>query len=390
MKIFLDQNVYDAALERIDYLFNEFDEVIVSFSGGKDSTIVLNLCLQIAELKGRLPLKVLFIDQEAEWNAVIEYARRVMTDPRIEPHWLQVPIKLFNATSMDAPWLHCWGKGEEWMREKESFSIHDNTFGTERFIPLFTKYINKVFKDKTVANIGGVRAEESPNRRTALTTGQTYKHITYGKVESEKLGHYTFYPIYDWSYKDVWKAIHDNGWDYCTIYNEFWRHGLQPMKMRVSNLHHETAVDQLYYLHEMEIDTWNALTKRLGGINQTKHMSKKDMFSIKELPWMFKDWVEYRDYLVEHLIQTEERREIFRKKFACMDEQYANMARSFERHQSEVLCILANDWHFTKLHNFQSRPESINFRKHEKGVEINWSRPERDLRFIKQENRRAV
>ena len=73
-----------------------------------------------------------------------------------------------------------------------------------------------------------------------------------------------------------------------------------------------------------------------------------------------------------------------------MDEKYKNMDRSFERHQSEVLCILANDWHFTKLQNFQSRPESINFRKNEKGIAINWNRPERDLRFIKRENRGAV
>ena len=39
MKFYLDENVYDAAIERIEYLFDEFDEVIVSFSGGKDSTI---------------------------------------------------------------------------------------------------------------------------------------------------------------------------------------------------------------------------------------------------------------------------------------------------------------------------------------------------------------
>ncbi len=35
MKIFLEQNVWDAALERIEYLFDEFDEVVVSFSGAK-------------------------------------------------------------------------------------------------------------------------------------------------------------------------------------------------------------------------------------------------------------------------------------------------------------------------------------------------------------------
>ena len=42
MKIFLKENVWDKAIERIEYIFDEFQEVIVSFSGGKDSTAIFN------------------------------------------------------------------------------------------------------------------------------------------------------------------------------------------------------------------------------------------------------------------------------------------------------------------------------------------------------------
>ena len=43
-----DQNVYDAALDRINYLYDRFDNIIVSFSGGKDSTALLNITLEVA------------------------------------------------------------------------------------------------------------------------------------------------------------------------------------------------------------------------------------------------------------------------------------------------------------------------------------------------------
>ena len=92
MIIYTKQNVYDAAIERLEYLFDEFDEVICSISVGKDSTVVLNLCLEVAKKKNKLPLKVLFLDQEAEWQSVIEHIREVMNMKEIEPMWFQVPI----------------------------------------------------------------------------------------------------------------------------------------------------------------------------------------------------------------------------------------------------------------------------------------------------------
>ncbi len=51
-RYFLKQNVHDAALDRIRWVFSEFETVYVSFSGG---TVVLGLSLQVAEELGRLP-----------------------------------------------------------------------------------------------------------------------------------------------------------------------------------------------------------------------------------------------------------------------------------------------------------------------------------------------
>ena len=68
MNFYKDINVLDEAKIRINRIYDEFDNVIVGFSGGKDSTCVLNLALEIAKERNRLPQKVMFVDQEAEWQ----------------------------------------------------------------------------------------------------------------------------------------------------------------------------------------------------------------------------------------------------------------------------------------------------------------------------------
>jgi predicted phosphoadenosine phosphosulfate sulfurtransferase len=366
VKIFLRENVFDAALKRIRYLFDEFENVIVSVSGGKDSTAVLNLALMVAEEKNRLPQKVLFIDQEAEWETTISHIREILSDPRIEPLWFQMPIKIFNATSTIEPWLYCWQENKTWLREKEPDSIKINRYGTFRFKKLFDNILRADYADTPTCNIGGVRVEESPMRLVGLTGALTYKSITYGKVVSKKLSHYIFYPIYDWSYTDVWKAIHDNGWSYCKIYDYMYQYGVPIQNMRVSNLHHETALHQLFFMQEIEPDTWEKLTLRIGGINTAGVFGKNNFFSPKVLPCMFSSWREYRDYLLLHLIENGDTRERFKKKFWSMEKVYVDMRDIDLLYRAHINTILANDYHFTKLTAFECDKRAVTYRKFKK------------------------
>ena len=73
----VNKSVLDLAYERLNNVFDQFDTVSVSFSGGKDSTICLNLTLEVARQRNRLPLDVVHWDEEAIPYQTEEYVRRV-------------------------------------------------------------------------------------------------------------------------------------------------------------------------------------------------------------------------------------------------------------------------------------------------------------------------
>ena len=50
-KLGLGKNVYDASLERIEWTFDNFEKIYLSFSAGKDSTVMLHLTMIFLILK---------------------------------------------------------------------------------------------------------------------------------------------------------------------------------------------------------------------------------------------------------------------------------------------------------------------------------------------------
>ena len=92
VRTFEAQDVYTAARARFKLIYERFDTVAVSFSGGKDSTVCLNLALEAAAQAGRLPINAYFWDEEAIHPETIEYMHRVREHPDVKLRWLCWPI----------------------------------------------------------------------------------------------------------------------------------------------------------------------------------------------------------------------------------------------------------------------------------------------------------
>lgn len=365
MRVFLKDNVYDKALQRIRWVFDEFPTVIVNQSGGKDSTVILELAMIVARDLGRLPLKVRWLDQECEFDATVAYMTTVMERDDVEPLWYQIPFRLLNATSGTARWLNVWGPGEQWVREKHPLSIKENVYDCDRFARLFDAITKHDHPNDKVAVLTGVRAEESPGRFKGLTSHATYKWATWGsKVTPNQ--HIIFHPLYDWSYIDVWKSIHDHDWEYNEHYDHMYQYGVPIRNMRVSNYHHETSIHALFYLQEIEPDTYQAAVNRISGLDTAGKLGRRSFFP-KELPYMFTSWRDYRDHLLENLIEDPALKAWLAKEFTTMETVYPHEVGD-GMWRVQVQSILTNDVDGTLLKNWKASGKWSIHRLREKGL----------------------
>ena len=138
MKRWLGMDVFTAARSRLAEVFDAFERVFVSFSGGKDSGVVVQLALDIAREKGRLPLDVLHIDLEAWYAHTDAFVTRIMTRPDVRPHWICLPIHLRNSVSQIQPHWLCWDPDARdlWVRK---LPTHPGVIADETYFSWFRR-----------------------------------------------------------------------------------------------------------------------------------------------------------------------------------------------------------------------------------------------------------
>lgn len=329
MQVFAGDNVLTATQRRIGFLFDHYENIQVSVSGGKDSQVLAHLLLVEAQRRNR-KLGLFFFDEEVMYQSTIDMITYMMEDwfpDHVIPLWLQIEFNLTNATSYTDSHLVAWeaGKGKIWMRPKKSYAIKMPPWDVEKQIILdrrigldFYAVIENFENCYTnTAFCAGLRGVESPNRwRTMVKNPVAVGEQPIYWATKKQNNNVAFYPLYDWTFSDIWRYIHDNKLRYSKIYDYYFRKGTPINEIRVSSLIHERSFKSIVDLPEFEPDTYNKLLKRIKGIAFAQETARQArMFRAQKLPQNFKTWRSYRDFLLE-TYPRDDKRDIFRERFA--------------------------------------------------------------------------
>lgn len=306
------RNVLQAARERLSFVFDSFENIIVSVSGGKDSTTLAHLALAEANRRGRT-IGLFFLDEEAVYQSTVDQVEYLMDlyPENTKRLWLQIEFRLTNATSYGESQLICWeaGRHKDWMRAKKAFAIQHRMWALgdqtvrdkNKGFGFYDAIENFERCQKNTAFLIGLRAAgESPNRWRAVTKNPVQIAGRPIYWATPKGANVALYPIYDWNFHDVWRYIYDAKLSYSKIYDYQFKKGFPISEMRVSSLIHERSFKSLCELPEFEPKTYAKLCKRVKGIQFAQETGKNaKMFKVRKLPKNFKSWIVYRDFLLE-------------------------------------------------------------------------------------------
>lgn len=290
-KIYKDINVYDAAINRYDIVLNEFDNYYVSVSGGKDSSIMLQLMAQEAR-KYRKKFSVLYIDLEAQYQATIGHINALIdaTKDVVETwYWCALPLSLRNAVSAIQPKWICWDKKdkEKWVREyptkrKDIVLVTEDSLPDgwdwffrgmefEEFILWFAKWFNETHGGKTAAGIG-IRSDESLNRFRTIVSDKKERYKNYPwttrvHCKAKVLNCWNFFPLYDWRTEDDWTAVAKLNLLFNPIYELMYKNGLSIYEQRLCQPYGDDQRKGLDQYRTLEPETWEKVLNRVEGVN---------------------------------------------------------------------------------------------------------------------------
>lgn len=275
-KVHLEISVLDAARKRVSKAFDMFERLYISFSGGKDSSVMMHLVMDEAKKRGR-KVGVLIIDLEAQYSDTIKHIEEMVEEYKehIELHWFCGQLLLRNAVSNYQPRWVCWDetKKDEWVRPMPSqasdLSQYDFYVPKMEFEELMVVFGQWYSQGKKTGAFIGIRADESLHRYRAIVSRKDGL-MSDGQKWTTKVsgGLYNVYPIYDWRTEDIW-VYHGKFPDrrHNRIYDQMTKAGVPLSNQRLCQPYGDDQRRGLWLYHILEPQTWYKLVVRVNGAN---------------------------------------------------------------------------------------------------------------------------
>mgnify|MGYP002891231227 CR=1 FL=1 len=273
-------NVYERTQQRLKTVFDLFDNIYVSFSGGKDSGVLLNLCIDYIRQHGlQRRIGVFHMDYEIQYRDTLDYVNRTLAANAdiLDVYRVCIPFKVQTCTSMFQQYWRPWDGSmrDIWVREMPEGSLtqHDFPFFTDEmwdyeFQNRFAEWLHRRSGAKRTCCLIGIRTQESFNRWRAIHSDKNYRKLANYKW-THRVGYYTYnaYPIYDWKTTDVWTGYARYGWDYNRLYDLYYQAGIPLSRQRVASPFISQAVSTLHLYKVIDPDTWGRMVSRVNGVS---------------------------------------------------------------------------------------------------------------------------
>ena len=296
-----EKNVYEAAKERYRFIFDNFERIYLSFSGGKDSGVMLNMALRYMRENGitqKIGLHIL--DNEANYESSLDFMHSILEANRdlLDIFWCCLPITLPCTISQYAVEWQCWGNRDEkrWIRplpDKDyvvNFQNCKSKYGMDFFEEdmfydeFWDKFGDWYGQGKRTACLIGIRTVESLNRYRAIMNDR--KVTLKGQMWTKKNTKYVYncYPIYDWRTEDIWTANAKFDWEYNKLYDIFFKAGVPVHRMRVASPFMSESKSSLGLYRVIDPHTWARLCARVQGANFIATYGKQLGYNSIKLP----------------------------------------------------------------------------------------------------------
>lgn len=340
----VQKNVYELAQERLHIIFKEFDNICVSFSGGKDSGVLLNLCIDYIRRNNlKRKLSVYHMDYEIQYSMTIDYVDRILEANKdiLEVYRVCVPFKVTTCTSMYQNYWRPWDPEmrDIWVRNipegsmtVENFPFYTDAMWDYEFQMHFAKWLHARKDAVRSCFLIGIRTQESFNRWRSIHLARKYQ-MYHNYRWTSKIGNDIFnaYPVFDWKTTDIWVANGRFGWDYNHLYDLYYKAGVNIERQRVASPFLCEAQESLRLYKVIDPSTWGKMVGRVNGVNFTGIYGGTHAMGWQtvRLPKGY-TWKEFMQFLLSTLSETTRRNylkkltvsiEFWRTKGGCLAEE---------------------------------------------------------------------